>query len=359
VTPVHKVAVIPGDGIGVEVTAAARSVLDAALASTDKSLAYTELPWGSQHYLRTGHMIEPGGVRRLREFDAILFGACGSPDVPDAVSLWGLRLAICQGLDQHIGYRPARRIPGVPSPLRSEAPLDLVIVRENSEGEYAGAGGRVHTGLPSEVATETTVFTRAGVERTVDFAFDLARRRTKRLASVTKSNAQRHAMVLWDEVVRERASHHSDIAVETCLVDAAAARLVLAPETFDVIVCSNLFGDILSDVAGALMGSLGLAPSGNIDPSGKAPGMFEPVHGSAPDIAGQGIANPVGATLSAALMLENLGLRERAAAIQTAVGEALQDGARTPDIGGDCSTEELTAEFVARVARPAAISTVH
>lgn len=328
-------------------------MLEAAVGNNG-SLTFTELPWGSDHYLRTGHMIEPGGVARLREFEAVLFGACGSPDVPDAVSLWGLRLAICQGLDQYIGYRPARRLEGVPSPLRSDAPFDMVIVRENSEGEYAGAGGRVHVGRPSEVATQTAVFTRAGVERAVTFSFELARKRRKRVTSITKSNAQQHAMVLWDEVVSEQAVRYPDVEVETYLVDAAAARLVLAPEAFDVVVCSNLFGDILSDLAGALMGSLGLAASGNLNPSGDVPGMFEPVHGSAPDIVGQGIANPVGAVLSAALMLENLGLGDSARAIERATEDALRDGARTPDIGGDCSTEEVTAEIISRVARDAA-----
>jgi tartrate dehydrogenase/decarboxylase/D-malate dehydrogenase len=348
VSPRLSIAGIPGDGIGPEVTAAALRVLDAAL--PPGTIGLTEFPWGSDHYKRTGEMIEPGGLDRLREFDAILFGACGDPEVPDHITLWDLRLAICQGLDQYVCYRPSRSNPNVPSPLRTEDPFDFVIVRENTEGEYAGAGGRTHRGLPIEIATQTAVVTRAGTERIVDYAFQLARRRRRHLTSITKSNAQEHAMGLWDDIVAERSAAYPDVTLRQLLVDAAAARLVLAPEEFDVIVASNLFGDILSDLAGALVGSLGMAASGNLDPTGRNPSMFEPVHGSAPDLVGRGIANPVGAIASAALMLETLGLHDEAAAITHATERALEAGVRTPDIGGSCTTVELTDEIVRQVA---------
>jgi tartrate dehydrogenase/decarboxylase/D-malate dehydrogenase len=342
-----QVAVIPGDGIGVEVTASALRVLDAAL--PPGTLDFTHLPWGSEHYKRTGAMIEPGGVDRLRDFDAILFGASGDPTVPDHVSLRGLRLAICQGLDQYVGYRPSRRLTGVPSPLRSDEPFDFLIIRENTEGEYAGAGGRVHRGLPTETATQTAIFSRAGIERIVEYAFEQAAARRGHLTSITKSNAQEFGLGLWDEVVGERAAAHPDVKVRTLLVDAAAARLVLAPHEFDVIVASNLFGDILSDLGGALVGSLGMAASGNLDPTGSSPSMFEPVHGSAPDIVGRGIANPVGAIASAALMLDTLGLADESAAITAAVEEVLRAGVGTPDIGGTASGDEMVAAIVGSV----------
>ncbi len=347
-----SIAIIPGDGVGTEVTGAALRVLRAATEPTDVSLEVTEFPWGSEHYKETGALIPPGGVDRLREFDAILFGACGSPDIPDHITLWQLRLAICQGLDQYVALRPARRYAHVPSPLRSEELFDFVVVRENTEGEYSGAGGLVHGGLESELAVQTAVFTRASIARVVDFAFGLARRRRKHLTSITKSNAQPHGMGLWDSIVAERAAAHPDVTVRQLLVDAAAARLVLAPHEFDVIVASNLFGDILSDLGGALMGSLGMATSGNLDPTRRNPSMFEPVHGSAPDIAGRGIANPVGAIGSAALMLDHLGLPEVAASIERAIDAALADGARTPDIGGNCSTDEVTSAITARLGQP-------
>jgi tartrate dehydrogenase/decarboxylase/D-malate dehydrogenase len=342
-----SIAIIPGDGIGAEVIPAALRVL--AAATPDVALSLHEFPWGSDYYKRTGRMMDPDGVDQLREFDAVLFGACGDPAVPDHVTLWNLRLAICQGLDQYVCYRPSRRIPGVPIPLRTEEPFDFVVVRENTEGEYSGSGGRTHRGLPIEVATQTAVMTRTGTERIVDYAFDLAQRRRKHLTSITKSNAQEFDMGLWDEVVAERACAYPDVTVRKLLVDAAAARLVLAPQEFDVIVASNLFGDILSDLGGALVGSLGLAASANIDPTGRNPSMFEPVHGSAPDIIGRGIANPVGAIASAALMLENLGLVGQAEAITRAAELALTAGARTPDVGGSSSTDEVTDEIVGRL----------
>lgn len=347
-----SIAVIPGDGIGIEVTPASLHVLEAALRLSDVSLKATEFPWGSEHYKETGAMIAPGGVERLKNFDAILFGACGSAEIPDHITLWQLRLAICQGLDQYVALRPARSYASVPSPLRSEESFDFIVVRENTEGEYSGAGGFVHRGLESELAVETAVFTRASIERIVDYAFDLARQRRNHLTSITKSNAQQYGMRLWDTVVAERAADYPDVTVRQLLVDAAAGRLVLAPHEFDVIVASNLFGDILSDVGGALMGSLGMAASANIDPTRRHPSMFEPVHGSAPDIVGRGIANPVGAIGSAALMLDHLGHPDVAAAIEQAVEAALEDGARTRDIGGDCSTDEVASAIAARLKQP-------
>jgi tartrate dehydrogenase/decarboxylase/D-malate dehydrogenase len=345
----NSVAVIPGDGIGGEVIEAAVEVAMASLGSDEISLDLTWLPWGSEYYKSCGRMMPEDGVDRLRAFDAILFGAVGSPEIPDHVTLWGLRLAICQGLDQYVGYRPAKRLRGIGGPLRSSDHFDFVIVRENTEGEYAGAGGTTHAGLPSEVATQTAVFTRAATERIVDYAFRLARQRNGRLTSVTKSNAQAYGMGLWDTVVAQQALRYPDVSVRNLLVDAAAARLVLVPSEFDVVVASNLFGDILSDIGGALMGSLGMAASANLDPSGRSPSMFEPVHGSAPDIVGRGIANPVGAILSTALMLENLGHEGPAKAIWEATETALMDGARTPELGGDCSTKEVTATVLARL----------
>jgi tartrate dehydrogenase/decarboxylase / D-malate dehydrogenase len=346
-SPRFEIAVIPGDGIGVEVTEAAVGVLDALL--PPGALGYTHFPWGSDHYRQTGYMIEPGGVDRLRDFDAILFGASGDPTVPDHITLRGLRLAICQGLDQYVGYRPSRRLPGCPSPLRADDTFDFLIVRENTEGEYAGAGGRTHRGLPEEIAVQTAVFSRAGIERIVDYAFEQAEARRGRLTSITKSNAQEFGLGLWDEVVAERAAARPDVEVHTLLVDAAAARLVLAPEEFDVIVATNLFGDILSDIGAALVGSLGLAASGNLDPTGTNPSMFEPVHGSAPDIVGRGIANPLGAIGSAALMLDALGLRDEAAAVTLAVEQTLLAGIRTPDIGGTATTDDVVSAVADRL----------
>lgn len=355
-TSALSIAVIPGDGVGIEVTAAAVRVLEAALSGGDVSLKTTEFPWGSAHYHATGVMIPAGGTECLKEFDAILFGACGSPEIPDDVTLWELRLAICQGLDQYVALRPARTYSSVPSPVRTEA-FDFVVVRENTEGEYSGAGGLVHHGLPMELAVETAVFTRASTERVVDYAFELARRRRRHVTSITKSNAQRYGMKLWDNVVAERAAHYPDVTVRQLLVDAAAARLVTAPHEFDVIVASNLFGDILSDLGGAMMGSLGLAASGNIDVSGRNPSMFEPVHGSAPDLAGRGIANPIGAIASAALMLNHLGHADIAESVEEAVRATLADGIRTPDVGGEYSTAEVGAAVAGRLTKSLGVAT--
>ncbi len=296
-------------------------------------------------------MMAEDGIARLADFDAIYFGAVGDPEVPDHVTLWGLRLAICQGFDQYANLRPARVLPGVKSPLAGvgEGDLDWVIVRENSEGEYAGAGGRVHAGLPEEVAVETAIFTRSGVERIMRFAFDLARSRPARhLTCVTKSNAQRHGMVLWDQIFAEVAGDYPDVATDKMLVDAMTTRMVREPKSLDVIVATNLHADILSDLAAALSGSLGLAPTANLNPERRFPSMFEPIHGSGFDIAGQGIANPVGSFWSAVLMLDHLGEAAVAASLLQAIERALASGqALTPDLGGTATTAQVTAAVIA------------
>ena len=343
-----SIAVIPGDGIGQEVTPQGVRVLDRLAEMSDGALAFTyrEFPWGCQHYLATGRMMDEDGLDRLRDVDAIYFGAVGWPGVPDHVSLWGLRLAICQGFDQYACVRPVRLLNGIESPLRrgTSETIDLVVVRENSEGEYAGIGGRnlAGRGPGSEVATQTALFTEEGCERIIRYAFDLASTRPRKtVASVTKSNAQQYAMTLWDDVFARVAADYPEIEAEQYLVDAMAARFVLRPETLDVVVGSNLFGDILSDLGSAIGGSLGIAASGNIDPTRRNPSMFEPVHGSAPDIAGQGIANPIAAVWTVAMMLEHLGLTAEATEVMRAI-EAVT-GARivTPDLGGKATTVEV------------------
>jgi tartrate dehydrogenase/decarboxylase/D-malate dehydrogenase len=328
-------------------------VLDAAgeIAASFR-LRYESFPWGCEYYLRHGEMMARDGLEILRPFDAIFFGAVGFPSVPDHVSLRGLRLPICQGFEQYVCYRPSVLLPGVRSPLAGKKPgdIDFVVVRENTEGEYAGAGGRAHHGLPIEVAVQTAVFTRVGIGRVVRYAFDLARRRRKRLVSATKSNAQQHAMTLWDEVAEAVGREFPDVAMERVLIDALAARFVLAPESLDVVVASNLFGDILTDLGAAICGSMGLAPSGNINPEREYPSMFEPVHGSAPDIVGKGIANPVAQIASGAMMLEFLGEKAAADLIAAAVRDVLAEGrALTPDLGGSARTSQVTEAVLARM----------
>jgi tartrate dehydrogenase/decarboxylase / D-malate dehydrogenase len=350
-----KIAVIPGDGIGGEVIAEGVRVLDrlADVSGGDVSFEWVHFPWGCRYYLETGRMMDPDGLDRLRAFDAIYFGAVGWPGVPDHISLWGLRLAICQGFDQYANVRPVRLLPGVQSPLRTPPPsMEWVVVRENTEGEYAGLGGRNLRGRGHgrEVALQTSLFTEEGCERIMRFAFDLARtRRRKKVTSVTKSNAQQYGMVLWDEVFHRVAAEYPDVETDQGLVDAMAARFVVRPETLEVVVASNLFADILSDLGGALAGGLGLAPSANLNPERRHPSMFEPVHGSAPDIAGQGIANPIGAIWSAALMLEHLGLADEAARVVQAVTATTAAGQVTPDLGGRCTTRQVGDAIVARL----------
>ncbi len=350
--PEYRIAAIPGDGIGAEVVAAGLEVLAALEARMPKLTFQIEsFPWGSDYYRAHGRMMAEDGLARLEDFDAIYFGAVGDPEVPDHVTLWGLRLAICQGFDQYANVRPARILPGVESPLAGvgEGDLDWVIVRENSEGEYAGAGGRVHKGLAEEVAVETAIFTRHGVARIMRFAFELARTRpAKHLTCVTKSNAQRHGMVLWDQIFAELVRDYPDIATDKVLVDAMTTRMVREPKGLDVVVATNLHADILSDLAAALSGSLGIAPTANLNPGREFPSMFEPIHGAGFDIAGQGIANPVGAFWSAVLMLEHLGEAEAAAVLLGAIERALASGqASTPDLGGTATTAQVTAAVCA------------
>jgi tartrate dehydrogenase/decarboxylase/D-malate dehydrogenase len=347
------IAVIPGDGIGPEVCAVALRVLDAVAVLDDRArFEYETFPWGSEHYLSTGQMMPPDGLDALAGFDAILFGAVGSRRVPDHVTLWGLRLAIVQGFDQGVSLRPARLLAGVRGPLAGRSPdeVDMVVVRENTEGEYSGIGGFTRRGLPGEVAVQTTVYSHDGIARTARYAFELARsRRAGHVTSVTKSNASPHASVLWDEVVAEIAAEFPDVPWESMLVDAAAARLVLAPQEFDVIVASNLHGDILSDLTGALAGSLGMAPSANLSLDRSHPSMFEPVHGSAFDLVGRGLANPIGMILSAALMLDDLDLRDCADRLRDAVASVCAGGVLTPDVGGHATTAEVADAIVARL----------
>jgi tartrate dehydrogenase/decarboxylase/D-malate dehydrogenase len=341
----YRIAAIPADGIGTEVIAAGLQVLDA-VAARDGGfrLAVESFPWSSEYYLRHGHYIPEGGLERLRSFDAIFFGAVGDQRVPDHVSLWGLRLPIAQGFDQYANVRPARVLPGVKSPLARGDEIDWVIVRENSEGEYAGHGGRAHRGLPIEVGTETAVFTRAGVERIHRFAFELARKRPrKQLTLVTKSNAQRFGMVMWDEIFFEVAKSYPDVRFDRELVDAVTTRMVLKPKTLDVLVATNLHADILSDLAAALSGSLGIAPTANLNPERQFPSMFEPIHGSAFDIAGKGVANPVATFWTAAMMLEHLGEAAAAARVMAATEAVTGSGLVTPDLGGSATTAKVTS----------------
>jgi tartrate dehydrogenase/decarboxylase/D-malate dehydrogenase len=348
-----RIAVIPGDGIGQEVIPEGLKVLEAIGHRFAVDFTFEHFPWGSEYYREHGVMMPADGLDVLRPFDAIYFGAVGWPDLPDHVTLWGLRLAICQGFDQWANVRPARLLPGVRGPLRDKGPEDfnIIVVRENSEGEYAGAGGRIRRGRPEEIALQTSVFSRMAVERVIEYAFDLAERRPRRkLTSITKSNAQAYSMTLWDEIFAECAARHPSVETESWLVDAATVRFVLRPETLDVVVASNLFADILTDLAGALSGSLGLAPSANLDPSRRAPAMFEPVHGSAPDIFGQGIANPIAAIWSAAMMLDHLEQPDAARAIEAAIAAVTASGqALTPDLGGTATTVQLGDAIAAAV----------
>lgn len=341
---VHRIAAIPGDGIGIEVIAAGLKALEV-LAARDGSfrLEVEHFPWSSEYYKRHGHYIPEGGLAKLEGYDAIFFGAVGAPDVADHLSLWGLRLPICQGFDQYANVRPARVLPGITSPLRTGEEIDWVIIRENSEGEYAGNGGRVHKGLPEEVATETSVFTRTGVTRIHRFAFELARTRPrKHLTLVTKSNAQRHGMVMWDEIFYEVAKDYPDVETQRVLVDAMTTQMVLHPGWLDTVVATNLHADILSDLAAALSGSLGIAPTANLNPERRFPSMFEPIHGSAFDITGKGIANPIATFWTASMMLEHLGEKEPAARLMKAIEAVTAKRIHTPDLGGEATTDIVT-----------------
>ena len=344
----RRIAVIPGDGIGREVVPVALEVITVAVAG-DVELETVDFPWSCDFYLATGAMMPPDGLDTLRAFDAIFLGAVGDPSrVADTVSLWGLLLRIRKGLGLAVNVRPARFLAGMPTPLRDPAGFDVVVVRENTEGEYSDVGGRIHEG-DREIAIQVNVFTRLGTAAVVSHALELARSRRGRLTSATKSNGIVHAMPFWDEVVRDVAADYPDVVVESMHLDALLARLVREPARFDVIVGSNLFGDLLTDLSAALMGSIGIAPSANIDPTGVNPSLFEPVHGSAPDIVGRGIANPIGQVWTGALMLRHLGYPAAAARIETAIGEIILAGDLTPDMGGSLSTAGVGAALVARL----------
>jgi tartrate dehydrogenase/decarboxylase/D-malate dehydrogenase len=342
----YRIASIPGDGIGKEVIPAGITVLNALQSKCGNfRLRVETFPWGSDYYRATSRMMPEDGLDLLKSFDAIYFGAVGDPHIPDHITLWGLRLAICQGFDQYANVRPTRILPGITSPLRhvNTGDLDWMVVRENSEGEYAGHGGRAHKGLPEEVATETAIFTRAGITRIMRFAYDLARSRPRKLLTVvTKSNAQRNGMVLWDEVAVEVGRDYPDITVDKMLVDAVTTRMVRQPQSLDVMVATNLHADILSDLAAALAGSLGIAPTANLNPERRFPSMFEPIHGSAFDIMGKGIANPIGSFWTAVLMLEHLGEQEAASRLMAAIERvASSRSALTPDLGGSATTVQV------------------
>ena len=343
----YKIATIPGDGIGKEVVPAGREVL-AALAASSQAFQFNfeNFDWGGDYYRRHGVMMPADGLDALRGKDAILFGSAGDPDIPDHITLWGLRLKICQGFDQYANVRPTRILPGIDGPLKRCAPQDLnwVIVRENSEGEYSGVGGRVHQGHPIEAATDVSMMTRVGVERILRYAFKLAQSRPRKLLTViTKSNAQRHAMVMWDEIALEVSREFPDVKWDKELVDAATARMVNRPATLDTIVATNLHADILSDLAAALAGSLGIAPTGNIDPERRYPSMFEPIHGSAFDIMGKGLANPIGTFWSVVMLLEHLGEHAAAQQVMAAIEAVTANPAlHTGDLGGKATTVQVT-----------------
>ena len=343
----YRIATIPGDGIGKEVIPAGREVLAALAASQGRfRFEFQDFGWGGDHYRRHGTMMPADGLDALRGQDAILFGSAGDPDIPDHITLWGLRLKICQGFDQYANVRPTRILPGIDSPLKRCGPDDLnwVIVRENSEGEYSGVGGRVHQGHPIEAATDVSLMTRAGVERIMRFAFKLAQSRPRKLLTViTKSNAQRHAMVMWDEIALQISKEFPEVTWDKELVDASTARMINRPASLDTIVATNLHADILSDLAAALAGSLGIAPTGNIDPEHRFPSMFEPIHGSAFDIMGKGVANPVGTFWSCVMLLEHLGETDAAGQLMKAIEQVTRDPAlHTGDLGRKATTAQVT-----------------
>jgi len=350
----YKIATIPGDGIGKEVVPAGQQVLAALASASDKfQFEFENFDWGGDYFREHGVMMPDDGLNALRDKDAILFGSAGDPHIPDHITLWGLRLKICQGFDQYANVRPTRILPGIDGPLKRCGPDDLnwVIVRENSEGEYAGVGGRVHQGHPIEAATDVSMMTRAGVERIMRFAFKLARSRPrKQLTVITKSNAQRHAMVMWDEIALQVSKEFPDVKWDKELVDASTARMVNNPASLDTIVATNLHADILSDLAAALAGSLGIAPTGNIDPERRYPSMFEPIHGSAFDIMGKGLANPVGTFWSVVMLLEHLGEFDAAKRVMAAIEKVTADKSlHTRDLGGKATTADVTQAVCGQV----------
>ena len=350
----YEIALIPGDGIGVEVVDAALPVVETAAENAGFGVETTRFEWGTEYYLEHGEMMPDDGLNRLAEFDSVFLGAVGHPEVPDHVTLHGLLLPIRKGFDQYVCKRPNVLFEGIESPLRGygAGDIDFTVYRENTEGEYASVGGREHRGFDHETAVQSAVFTRRGTERIVRAAFEAAADREGRLTSITKSNAQAHSMVLWDDIVAEVSGEFPGVEVERLLVDAAAMDLVRRPHAFDVVVASNLFGDILTDIGAQITGSMGLAPSGNVHPGDEHPSMFEPVHGSAPDIVGDGVANPLATVLSWSMLFDELGENAAGDALWTAVTDQLAaaDGPTTPDIGGSSSTGAVAADLRARLA---------
>lgn len=352
VSTTHAIAIIPGDGIGTEVMSQAQRVLERAGKLGGFEFRWRDFDWSCDSYVRTGQMMPADGIDQLREHDAVLLGAVGRPDVADHVSLWGLLIPIRRAFHQYVNLRPVRLFRGISGPLRDVGPdeVDFVVVRENNEGEYSEIGGRIYRGDARETAVQESVFTRSGVERIMRFAFDLAATRRCHLTSATKSNGIVHTMPFWDEIFAELAPDWPGVRTDQCHIDALAARFVLSPAALDVVVGSNLFGDILSDLGAAVAGSIGIAPSANLNPEREYPSMFEPVHGSAPDIAGRGIANPIGQIWSAAMMLDHLGHSAAAAGIVRAIERVLADtDIRTPDLGGSATTEQVTDAILARL----------
>lgn len=345
-----RVAVIAGDGIGKEVVPVGIACVDAALARHGRSIDWVHLEWGSDYYDRHGRMMPTDGISTLSTHDAVFLGAVGMPGIPDTETLWGLLIPIRREFQQYVNLRPVRALPGIESPVRGGNDIDLMIVRENNEGEYSEIGGRLFRGLPNEAAIQENVFTRMGIERVTRFAAELAATRRHRVTSATKSNGIIHTMPFWDEVVEQTVAEYEGVQLDSILIDALAAKLVLRPAEFDVIVASNLFGDILSDLAGAIAGSIGVAPSANLNPSRQFPSLFEPVHGSAPDIAGQGIANPIGQVWTGAMMLDHLGFTAASDDLTRAFEAVLAAGVRTRDLGGTASTAEVGAAIVAELA---------
>jgi len=343
----HRIAVVQGDGIGLEVVPAAQRVVEHVAKGQGFGIEWQEHSWGSDYYRKHGRMMPVDAIERLKASDAILLGAVGDPEIPDAETLWGLLIPIRRELDQYINLRPISSFAGVPSPLGEAAKnIDLVVVRENVEGEYSSVGGRIYDGQDHAIAIQETIFSRRGIDRVARYALELARTRSKRLISATKSNGIIHTMPFWDEIVADRSREYPDVQLESVLIDALAARMVLRPDSIDVIVASNLFGDILSDLSAGITGSIGIAASANLNPEGRFPSLFEAVHGSAPDIAGRGIANPTGTIWSAALMLENLGEVEGSERVMGALRTTLESGCRTPDLGGEESTDSFTDELI-------------
>ena len=355
----YTVDVIAGDGIGPEVMPAAVACIDALAPALDFTVTWRDREWGSDYFRKHRRMMPVDGIDQLGTGDATLLGAVGAPDIPDDVTLWGLLIPIRREFQQYVNLRPVRILPGVVSPLAGVDSLDIVVVRENVEGEYSEIGGRLYRGRPDEMAVQEAVFTRAGIERVARYAIELAQQRRGRLVSATKSNGIIHTMPFWDEVVGECVAASSGVTVENVLIDALAARLVLRPDTIDVVVASNLFGDILSDLAAAVAGSIGIAPSANLNPPRRYPSMFEPVHGSAPDIAGRGIANPVGQIWAAALMLEHLGEHLAAGVLVDGIEATLAEGTRTPDLGGTATTHDVAAAVVRHCQQALASEDLH